>query len=196
MPSSTNTPLFTIGHSTHSQEAFLGLLARHGIAAIIEVRSQPFSRRFPQFNRERLTQALAENGIEYYFLGEELGARRREEEVYIDGRADYGRIAELPLFQQGLNRVRELASVRRPALLCAEKEPLDCHRTILVCRHLRSELPIAHILADGTLEDHADTEARLMKKMKVERGLFDSPSTALDEAYDRRALQINYTRDT
>jgi uncharacterized protein (DUF488 family) len=190
---SASTALYTVGHSVHSADVFLALLQQHAIEAICDVRSMPHSRRQPHFNRERLTDALAVQGIRYHFLGLELGARRSEEECYIDGRADYGRIAELPAFRHGLDQVRELAGEARVALMCAEKEPLDCHRTILVCRYLREDLAIAHILADGSLENHTDTEARLMRKMRISRGLFDS-SDSLNEAYDKRGLQIAYAR--
>lgn len=186
--------LFTIGHSNHSLDAFLALLAAHSIAAIADVRSQPHSRWLPHFNRERLAESLAKAGIRYFFLGEALGARRVEESCYIGDRADYERIASLPVFRHGLDQVRQLVADSRVALMCAEKEPLDCHRTILVCRHLREELPIGHILADGMREDHAATEARLLKKMKIQRGLFDEAADALQSAYDQRGLQIAYSR--
>ncbi|MEX0713868.1 MAG: DUF488 domain-containing protein, partial [Pirellulales bacterium] len=123
-----------------------------------DVRSHPYSRRNEQFNREQLAPALEAAGIRYVFLGEELGARRVEAECYEGRQVVYRRIAALPRFQEGLTRLRQGAAVYRVALMCAEKEPLDCHRTILVCRELREEFHIMHILADGTTEDHAQTE--------------------------------------
>src|SRR6266853_345753 len=97
--------LFTIGHSNHELPAFLALLTQHGVSAIADVRSQPTCW-LPHFNRAPLTAELREAGIEYVFLGQELGARRSEPECYEDGRADYERIGRLPAFQQGLSRIR------------------------------------------------------------------------------------------
>src|SRR3569832_154344 len=99
--------LFTIGHSTHSAEKFLELLRRHQVTAIGDVRSSPFSAWTPQFNRSALEPTLKSAGIHYVFLGDELGARRVEREVYADGVARYERIVKLPSFQTGLERVRK-----------------------------------------------------------------------------------------
>ncbi|MBN2130430.1 MAG: DUF488 domain-containing protein [Sedimentisphaerales bacterium] len=155
--------LFTIGHSTHELAEFLRLLRNHGVEAVADVRSQPTSR-LAHFGRGELADALAGEGIEYVFLGRELGARRDEPECYEDGQAVYERIAELPAFREGLVRVLERAGRQTLALMCAEKEPLDCHRMILVCRRLRGPgIAIRHVLADGTAEDHADAERRLLR---------------------------------
>ena len=102
--SATGNSIFTIGHSTHSAEAFLTLLLQHGVEAVADVRSSPFSRFNPQFNREALEAFLKENGIRYAFLGKELGARSEDRSCYIDGRVQYGRLAQTALFQSGLDR--------------------------------------------------------------------------------------------
>jgi uncharacterized protein (DUF488 family) len=185
----------TIGHTTHELDAFVAMLKQHGVTAVADVRSQPYSRRLEQFNRENLAAELASAGVEYVFLGDELGARREEPECYDGDRADYRRIAELPKFRAGLDRLREGAARFRIALVCAEKEPLDCHRTVLVCRHLRYEFEILHILADGTTEDHAQTEKRLVREMGVSRTLFEPDLTTeqlIQQAYDLRGEQIAY----
>lgn len=187
--------LFTVGHSTHEPADFLRLLARHGVTAVADVRSQPTSR-LEHFNRGPLAHALRAAGIEYVFLGSELGARRREPECYVGDRADYERIATLPAFRQGLARVRNGVERYRLCLLCAEKEPLDCHRTVLVCRHLRDgDLRIRHILDDGAIEDHAATERRLMALTDVRPTLFEpdlTPADLLERAYEQRGLEIAY----
>jgi uncharacterized protein (DUF488 family) len=155
--------LFTIGHSNHTAEHFLDLLQHHDIGAVADVRSTPFSRRNPHFNRERLEESLAAHGIAYLFLGRELGARASDPTLYRDGRVDYALLASTPLFQAGLEQLLEAARQRRVAILCAEKEPLDCHRTILVSRHLAArDVSISHVLSDGALEPHDATEERLM----------------------------------
>jgi uncharacterized protein (DUF488 family) len=185
--------LFTIGHSTHSAEKFLELLRKNEITAIGDVRSSPFSAWTPQFNRSALEPALKAIGIHYVFLGDELGARRVEREVYLDGVARYERIEKLPSFQTGLERVRKGARKFRLALMCAEKDCLECHRTILVCRHLRRDLGIAHIGGDGSLEPHRDAEARLMKEEKIpQNDLFMNESDLVERAYDQRGPKIAY----
>ena len=190
--------LLTIGHTTHSFDEFVALLQQHGVTAVADVRSRPYSRRLEQFNREPLAAGLGGAGIWYVFLGGELGARRDEPQCYDGERADYRRIAQLPKFRAGLDRVREGSERFRIALVCAEKEPLDCHRTILVCRHLREEFHIQHILADGTIEEHAQTEKRLVREMDVCRTLFEPDLTdeeLIQRAYDLRGEQIAYRLD-
>lgn len=191
--------LYTVGHSTHSLDDFLGLLARHGITALADVRSRPYSPRQPHFNREELSPELEAAGIKYVFLGKELGARRDELESYSGDQAAYDRIAALPAFAAGLERLRKGAGDYTVALMCAEKEPLDCHRTVLVCRGLRDEFDIRHILADGSLEAHAETERRLVRETGVTRTLFEPHRTDDDlvqEAYDERARKIAYRADS
>jgi uncharacterized protein (DUF488 family) len=189
--------LFTIGHSSHSLDEFVALLQRHGVTAVADVRSQPYSRRMEHFRRHELSAALRTAGIKYVFLGEELGARREESECYDGNQADYDRIAKLPRFRNGLDRLRQGADHYRIAIMCAEKEPLDCHRTILICRQLRSEFQIRHILYDGRIEEHGKTEKRLADKMCV-TGLTDPHLTdeeRIQLAYDLRAKQIAFSTD-
>jgi len=189
--------LFTIGHSNHSWERFLELLRLHRIEALGDVRSSPYSTRLPQFNRELIELALRGTGIRYVFLGEELGARRSERECYVDGVARYDRVACTPAFRAGLERAKTGMHRFRLALMCAEKDPLECHRTILVCRHLRDVAPIHHILANGTLESHADAEARLMAEEHVPADDFFTPrEQLLARAYDQRGGKIAYQEST
>ncbi len=156
--------VYTVGHSNHPIEKFLSLLTDHAITAVADVRSQPFSRRFPQFNKQRLAASLGEHGIAYVFLGQELGARSEDESCYEDGQVQYRRLAATSLFKQGLDRVLTGAEKFRVALMCAEKEPLDCHRTLLVGRALEERgTSIAHILADGSLETQAQAMTRLTR---------------------------------
>lgn len=187
--------IYTVGHSTHPLEEFLGLLKRHGITAIADVRSHPYSR-IEHFGKDALAAALKAECIEYVFLGRELGARRDERECYEGDQAVYERIASLPAFRDGLVRLERGAEKHVIAIMCAEKEPLDCHRTILVCRHLRGGgLRIRHILADGTVEEHKQTEQRLVKLMGVETSLFEQNGTGqelIERAYEARGREIAF----
>ena len=190
--------IFTIGHSTHSFETFVSLLQRHDITALADVRSYPYSSRMSQFNREPLINGLNALDIRYVFLGEELGARRIESECYDGERVVYRRVVALPKFQDGLERLRRGAEKYRIAMMCAEKEPLDCHRTILICRELRNEFRILHILFDGSVEEHSQAEQRLVQMMKVERTLFEpgiSDDQIIQKAYDKKAEQIAYNNN-
>src|SRR5215475_13186783 len=126
--------VFTIGHSNHPLATFIGLLRGAGVTAVADVRSIPYSRRWPQFGRPALERSLPEAGIGYVFLGAELGGRRDDPALYIDGRIDFDRVAATDSFRAGLDRVEAGAARHRIALMCAEREPLDCHRFLLVSR--------------------------------------------------------------
>lgn len=186
--------LFTVGHSNHAFDDFLTLLRTAGVDAIADVRSSPYSRFNPQFNREALAAALERAGVRYAFLGRELGARREEPECYDGSTACYELIARSPLFRRGLDRVRRGAATHRLALLCAEKDPLTCHRMILVCRHLRADGgPITHVHDDGRLESHADAESRLLALCGLDGGdLFHTREELVERAYDMQGARIAY----
>jgi len=187
-------PVFTIGHSTHPIERFVDLLQRHGVEVLADVRSTPFSRFNPQFNRASLSHSLASAGIRYEFLGEELGARSSDPECFENGRVSYARLAATALFRRGLERLREMAGSQRVAMMCAEREPLDCYRTILISRELeRAGETVTHILADGTLEENRSTMGRLIDKLKLPRDdLFGDPAELIDAAYDAQAAKVAY----
>lgn len=192
---SSRGAILTIGHSTHELSQFVWLLNRHNVTAVADVRSQPRSR-LEQFCRSALEGGLKAEGVEYVFLGKELGARRDEPECYRDDRVDYNRIAQLPAFIAGLERIERGSQVHVIALMCAEKDPLDCHRMVLVGRHLcRRGLKIAHILADGTLETQASAERRMIRMVGIERTLFEpdlGEQDLVERAYDQRGFQIAY----
>jgi uncharacterized protein (DUF488 family) len=189
--------LYTIGHSTHPADAFLHLLTLHQIDLIADVRSSPYSRMTPQFDREALAALLKNHKLQYLFLGQELGARRSEPACYAGDKARYDLIARAPLFQAGLQRVRQCAAQNRVALLCAEKDPITCHRTVLVCRHLRQTLPaINHILSDGTIETQQQAEERMMQEFDLAGGsLFESREQLIERAYDLQGDKIAYVKD-
>lgn len=189
--------IYTVGHSNHSIEKFIGLLSANGVTAIADVRSQPFSRRNPQFNKERLAATLAQHGIAYVFLGRELGARSEDPACYKDGRVQYARLAASPIFKSGIERVLAGSQKYRLALMCAEKEPLDCHRTLLVCRALdQVGVSIAHILADATVEPQEKTMARLIDMVGLSKeDLFQGRAELIARACSLREEKIAYIKD-
>ncbi|MBW1699595.1 MAG: DUF488 domain-containing protein [Deltaproteobacteria bacterium] len=187
--------LYTIGHSNHTIERFFELLSIHSITAICDVRSSPYSKFNPQFNRETLRAELKRKSITYVFLGKELGPRSDDPACYVNGKVRYSALAKTDLFQQGLQRLRKGMKFYRIALMCAEKDPILCHRTILVCRQLRdSGVNIRHILDDGSIEEHPDSVRRLLRTLKLQdTNLFKSPDEIIEEAYDIQGEKIAYT---
>jgi len=172
--------LFTIGHSTHTAEHFIGLLQQHDITAIGDVRSQPYSRHNPQHNRETIAAALKQHRIAYVFLGAELGARSENPGCYVGGKASYDRLAAEPSFRRGLARLRRGMREYRVALMCAEK--------------VRAECAIKHILADGGIETQAEAEARLMRMLKIDPDLARDAGQCVAEAYAVQEGKIAYVR--
>ncbi len=187
--------LFTIGHSTLGIGSFVAMLKENCVTAIADVRSSPYSNFCPQFNSDALKRELLANRIQYVFLGEELGARRCEEKCYVDNFAKYELIAGTEAFARGIQRLRSGMLTHRIALLCAERDPLTCHRTILVCRHLRNEVAISHIVGPGDCESHEHAEMRLLKLVGLpEQDLFLSKDELLNDAYTRQGDLIAYKR--
>jgi uncharacterized protein (DUF488 family) len=186
--------IYTIGHSTHSVERFAALLKFADITVVSDVRSKPYSRTNPQFNREQLKEFLRAQGIKYVFLGKELGARSDDPSCYQNGQVQYALLAKTDLFKHGIERVKKGARTYRVALMCAEKDPLDCHRTILVARHLADEgMSVKHILANGRVEDHEQAIERLVSRFRGQgNDIFQSPQEIIDEAYARRGNEIAY----
>lgn len=208
--------LFTIGHSNHSIDAFIGLLQQHGITAVADVRSHPYSRFLPHFNQSALKAALLDAGIQYVFLGKELGARSADPSCYVDGKAAYEKIAATELFSQGIQRILKGSQNYKISLMCAEKDPITCHRAILVCQHLRNfELEIKHILSNGYLESHEQLEDRLLvlhglnhsasdraapkqlslfEELQLQESLIEqlSREDCLKQAYQQQGEQIAY----
>jgi uncharacterized protein (DUF488 family) len=191
-----NRSVYTIGHSNHTAERFTELLAEHEITALADVRSHPHSRFNPQFNREGFAAYLRKQHIAYVFLGRELGARSDDPSCYVDGKVNYDLLARTPLFQQGLDRIAQGASEYRVALMCAEKDPLTCHRAILVARHLASRhFDVTHILEDGSLEGHEQSLARLLQELNLDQSeLFLGHEDLISKAYSVRGEQIAYTK--
>ena len=187
-----NLSVFTIGHSTHSAEKFRDLLLEHKVTAIADVRSSPYSRFNAHFNREQLRSDLRASRVAYVFLGEELGARSEDRSCYVDNKVQYDRLAQTALFQHGLDRVLRGAHKHRIALMCAEKDPLTCHRCILVSRYLAArDVDIQHILADGRIESHTEALARLLRELQLPE-LFQPREALVDEAYRVRGDEIAY----
>ena len=191
----TETLVLTVGHSNHPLEKFVSLLKQHDVATLADVRSAPYSRFNPQFNRRALNSALQSHGIAYRFMGHALGGRPEDRSCYEEGRVRYDRLARTSLYREGIDRVVAAARDERIALMCAEREPLDCHRTLLVGRSLAERgVAVTHILADGALEPHADTMDRLLDSVKLPRGdLLHSKEELIEQALALKEGRIAYS---
>jgi uncharacterized protein (DUF488 family) len=169
----TQPEVLTVGHSTHSAEAFAGLLRGAEIGAIADVRRYPGSRRNPQFGAEALRNSLAGVGIRYEPLGESLGGRRRPTGEWANaawrvdqfrGYADHMESAE---FEAGLRRLRKLAAEARTAVMCAEADWRRCHRRLLADALLARGHAVTHLLSDGSLTSHSLTEFAALEGERV-----------------------------
>jgi uncharacterized protein (DUF488 family) len=153
-------PVFTVGHSNHSAEKFAGLLRRHGIEAVVDTRSHPYSRHAPQFNARALEAVLSKDGIGYLFLGGELGGRPEGGEFYdAKGRVDYTLVGCSRPFLDGISRLEQEVGTRTVALLCSEEDPARCHRRLLVGRALEDRgITLLHIRGDGSIQIEGATD--------------------------------------
>lgn len=176
----TDLPLlYTIGHSDRTLEVLVDDLRRCGVRMLVDVRSAPYSRYVPQFNRELIEPFLRDHGLEYRYAGETLGGRPKDESVYRDGalpaedhaRSDYLDIVQYDAimarewYQRGITRLLQLMSQQAAqneyvAVMCSEGNPRECHRHHLIARSLidpavriiGTSLDVAHILRDGSIE--------------------------------------------
>lgn len=185
--------ILTIGHSTHSYEEFLRLLRGAGVTAVADVRSSPFSRHQPQFNKADLEEELRLDKIKYVFLGDELGGRPKGKNLFCEGVADYEKMAAIPEFKKGLDRISKGSNDFKIALMCSEHDPLDCHRCLLVGRALKSRgLTVAHILFNGHQKSQDEIESELIEMLKQNRAdLF--PDDQIAAAYRDRSLRVAFS---
>jgi len=186
--------LFSIGHSNIAIERFLATLQAAEVDTIADVRSVPSSRHAPWFSKRNLAARLAAAGIGYAAMGDTLGGRPGNNSLYRDGIADYEAMAMQPEFRAGLDRLVDAVSRSRVCLMCAEREPLDCHRFLLVARSLAERgLAAGHILHGGTIEPHAATERRLLALDGEGCDLFAAGQLQrLAAAYRRRARAVAF----
>jgi uncharacterized protein (DUF488 family) len=184
--------ILTVGHSNHPIENFLALLAGAGVTAVADVRSYPVSRHAPQFNKDALAEALGAHGISYRYLGDALGGRPRDRGFTCDGVVDYDKLAASKDFQAGLDRVIEASAEQRVALMCTERDPLHCHRCLLVARRLAERgRDIGHVLASGAIESQCATEDRLLEMEGLGGDDLFSRASRLADAYRARRPRVS-----
>jgi uncharacterized protein (DUF488 family) len=186
--------LYSIGHSNLAAERFTAMLRAACADAVADVRSVPASRFCPWFSAKNFAPLLAKDNMAYLSFGDALGGRPRDPSLYCDGIVDYEAMARAPSFQAGLDRLIADAARHRLCLMCSERDPLDCHRCLLVARALAGRgLTIGHILHDGAIEPHAATEQRLLELENGEGDLFvTGQNERITAAYRRRARAVAF----
>jgi hypothetical protein len=198
-PSANSSKIFTIGHSSRDLGDFVVALANQDIRVVCDVRSRPGSFRFPQFNREPLEACLSAAGIQYIFLGESLGGRPPDLRAYdVDGVVNYEERRKAADFSAGIDRTLDLSRASNIALMCAEEDPLQCHRFLMICPALldRGVTP-SHLRRGVELESQREAEDRLLKLHDL--AAFDSASlfasereAALEEALRLQAKEFAF----
>lgn len=191
-------PVLTIGHSRHSEPEFLERLRAYSVDVVLDVRSAPFSRWVPHFNRPALREWLRRANIQYSFAGRTLGGRPSDESLYEFGRVSYEKIAERPSFVLGLRRIAAAARTHHIAIMCSEADPIECHRFLLIGRRLAERsVDVFHVLASGEAEGHTVSETRLLTAAGLAQSEIFSPSAdALGEAYARQASRVAFAAVT
>ena len=177
--------VLTLGHSNASWDEFHYALDQFNVGCVIDVRSSPRSR-WQHFCKPQLRVRLNGVGVSYIHLGDDLGG------IPTSGPTDYATRRSTTAFATAIETVLGIAARCTPALLCAERDPLQCHRFSLIARHLHSlpDVQIAHIRHDGTLERHEEAEARLMTLHKLTTNLLTDHNEGLAEAYARQERKL------
>jgi uncharacterized protein (DUF488 family) len=176
--------IYTIGHSTHPADYFLELLTTHSINCVVDVRSVPASRFNPQFNKNRLAEFLGKNNITYLHFAQEFGARRTDPSLLDEERrVDFGKVRASEDFKKGIERIRQgVEKGFSIALMCAESDPLECHRFLMISTALQDAgFEVRHILKDKSSLSNSQLEDQLLKKYHkklVKPGIFASNLTA------------------
>ena len=190
--------LFTIGYATKPFSVFIEQLQQYDINVIADVRSVPFSKVFFDYHQTSLQQTLPKHGIKYVYLGAELGPRSKDPNHYDEtGQVQFDRLMESSPFLSGVDRVNTgLAKDLNIALLCAEKDPATCHRSLLISYYLsrHKELEIQHITHDGGCESQDDLESRLIAMQGLVPDLLMSSEDTFQLAYQQQLKQTSYRR--
>jgi hypothetical protein len=186
-PDASRCRLFSIGHSNHEWRTFVGLLQAVGVTAIADVRSQPYSRWLPQYNRNELAQGLQTHDIAYAFLGNLLGGRPTQADLYAaDGHVDYERVRATDAFRRGLDQLVEALDQFRAAMLCSEEDPLDCHRALMIGPALAEQrIAPMHLRGDGTIETTPAMENRLLALTRCRNPMLDGLFADMISAEER-----------
>ncbi len=196
--------LYTIGHSTYPEEHFTELAKHFELDYILDVRSTPYSRFTPQYNQELIKHTLEKENIKYAPMGKYFGARQPDQTCYPNGYLDFELFRKSELFIAGVANVIKGLEKHNIALMCAEKNPIDCHRAIMVARGFAlAGVSVEHILHDFTLLSQAQLDEMLLEKYFPDRNQLSffveenkTEEEYLKEAYAKRNAEIGYRPGT
>ena len=176
-----STPIYTIGYGSRNIDGYVELLQRYEIDFIIDVRSHPYSRFKPEFSKAALERRLKNSDIRYVFMGDTLGGQPDDETCYTDGKVDYGKCCEKPMYQEGVSRVQKAWEMQlRVALMCSEGKPQECHRSALIGEMLtQRSIKVVHIDEEGPLKTHEQVVALRLGHHPDQPMLIDVPVSNL-----------------
>jgi len=190
--------LYTIGYAGFLEDCLVETLKKYSIGAVIDVRSSPYSMRFEAFNAPNIKVLLTLHNIHYLFFGDTLGARPDDCSLYTDNMVDFNKFAKSEQFLKTCERILSGLEKFNICLLCAEKDPAICHRTVLIARNFKYLYPninIYHILSNSTLEPQENIDRRLLIEYQLDSyDLIKTPEEQLAEAYCKRAKEIAYKK--
>lgn len=191
-----NFEIYTIGHSTMDLEAFISNLKKFAVSLVLDVRTTPFSKYQPQFNKDLLSRVLSDRGIKYSFAGDALGGRSSRESDYVNNQVVYSRMKLNEKFTTALEEIERMSQEMTISLVCSEKDPIDCHRALLVSQSLvERNLAVSHILADGSAESHNAMISRLLGIWKLDgEDLFLTEEDCVLEAIEKQSKIVAYKR--
>ncbi len=189
--------LYTFGYGNLEIKEFLKIIKKNDIEVICDIRSQPYSSYKPEYSKEPLKEFLNENSIKYLFMGDNLGGRIDDKDCYEDNQINYEVLSQKKIFQEGLDRLLEGLKKYSVAIMCSEKEPEKCHRTLLVSRFVKNRHGnILHIHHNDTLEKHSDFENRIVEQNNNQQALLnlEDKETTLALAYKKLSKKAAYKK--
>ena len=190
--------IYSIGHSNHNIEDLISLLASNKIEFVIDVRSAPYSKLHPHFNKNSFEVYLKNNKMRYLYFGGSLGGRSHVKDDYFNGRVIYKRLAAKEEFKSAIKQIVKISSQHKIVLMCSEKEPLECHRTLLISQEIQKiGMSVLHIHSNGRIESQEEILQRLLKIWHLEApDLFGTDKERIEEALLKQEMKIAYSDES
>ena len=186
-------PIYTIGYEKSKVEDLISTLTNNSIDVVVDVRSIPYSKYYPSYNKEYFGKKLHDNNIKYLFMGDKLGAKNFSlDTVEGSNKIDYSKIRMKKTFQEGINRLHNGIKKFNICLFCSEKDPIFCHRNILICKELKG-YEVLHLYVYEETETSTDAENRLLTLHGLEQDdMFLNHNDRLEKAYELQSYKIAF----